>query len=535
MPPEDSPLYPLYCNKTKPWTMAYEGDTQSMRDGNNWKHEEIPRHLKEFFLADVGPPGTAEPRPQEQGKELERLMSLLAQKDGEIKELRPTHDNELKTAQEKNEAQKADHDLSLQSLFKTIRDYEGQISTLKSGSDSNLNEVKKLGEQLDKFRSEKELELKEIQDKLYAKDEEISKLNSERDSKIEKLHGKLQAKDEELTRLKADSERRAQESMDKVWAKESEITQLKIKANGAANKTGDKQGAEIDRLREEIRRVQAEYGSLRNHMQLQENTEQAEITTALGDINRLIEEVGQSLSEHVEKHMGSNTPGKDFETRNLLGLFGRVGSELASKVKQDTYLLFEYAVQATVCEQLYTHLFKPFHPSIADDEKCNTFIMEIYSQIVHQVPQSVAGRWRRDAFNSISKNRDKPEGERIHRLITDALSVLLGKIVKIPPGGLLKGHEKAFVKVITKVEQLNRLLKGGVSILGDFQPIAFPFGEAFQPNYMSEVSSKSNKAKQPDKILATVELGLVKAIASGGSQKPEEVILRKAVVFGLPK
>ncbi|KAG8709532.1 hypothetical protein FRC11_005473 [Ceratobasidium sp. 423] len=540
MPPEDSPLFPLYCNDIKPWTMAYEQDTQSIvnilepyidvyprlsrlavldnfaqRDGNNWKHDEIPRHLKEFFQADVGPPVTTESRLQEQEKELGRLRTLLAQKDEEIKELQSTHENELKTVQEKNDAQRDNHDLSLKNLCDTNRDLEDQISKLKSSNESNLNEVKTLKEQLDKLRSEKDSEIKELQER-------------------------FQTKEEELTRVKAESERRTQESVDKMRAKESEITQLKSKTNGAANKTGNKQGAEIDRLKEEIRRVQAEYGSLRNHMQLQENTEQAEITTALGDINRLVEELGQSLSERIEKHVGNNPSGKDFGPQDLLSLFGQVGRELASQVKQDPYLLFEYAVQATVCGQLYTHLFEPFHPSIADDEKRNPFITEIYAQMVHHEAQSVAGRWRRDAFNSISRNptfrgQDKPAGERMRRLITEALSTLLEKIVKVPPHEMLKEHEKALAKVITKAEEFNRLLKGGVSILGDFQPIAFPFGESFRPDYMSEVNSKPKKGKQPETILATVELGLIKRYALGGGRQPEVVVLRNALVVMGPQ
>ncbi|CAE6498250.1 unnamed protein product [Rhizoctonia solani] len=572
MPPKDSPLYPLYCNDVKPWTMSYELDTQSAvqilepyievyprlvrlaamdifsqqaGSNTNWQYDDIPRRLKEFFIADVGPPvianqPDAQPRLQEQEKELERLKTLLAQKDGEIADLQSAHGIELKSIQEKNEADRADHDFNRQSLCKTIRDRDEEISSLKSNNNSKLNEIEKLKAQLSKLNSEKELEVKEIQEKLHAKEGEISELSLERDSEIKKLHGELQAKDEEFTRFKIDSERRVQESEDKVRAQESEILRFKTKANGAVNKTGNNQGNEIDRLNEEIRRIKAEYGSLRNHVQLQENTEQAEIMTALGDINRLVEELGQSLSERIEKHVGNNSSGKGLQPQDLLGLFGRFGYELASKVKQDPYLLFEYVVQATVCDQLYAHLFKPFHPNIADDERYNTFITEIYTQVVYQEAQSIAGRWRRDAFNSISrslafKSQDQSVGEKMHRLITEALSVLLGKIVGILPHELLKEHDKALVKVVAKAEEFNRLLKGSVSILGDFQPIGFPSGESFRPECMSEVNSKPKKGKQPETIVATVGLGLIKSYALGGGRQPEMVILRNAVVFGLPK
>ncbi|GAB1520875.1 hypothetical protein RhiTH_003964 [Rhizoctonia solani] len=71
-------------------------------------------------------------------------------------------------------------------------------------------------------------------------------------------------------------------------------------------------------------------------------------------------------------------------------------------------------------------------------------IMQLYDQIKYQEPQSVAGRWRRDAFNSISKSlgikdQDAPGDERLHRFITEALSLLLGELVDIQPQEILEG------------------------------------------------------------------------------------------------
>ncbi|KAG8730358.1 hypothetical protein FRC11_006886 [Ceratobasidium sp. 423] len=646
MPPEDSPLYPLYCNDIKPWTMAYEQDIQSIvnilepyidvhprlirfavlenfaqRDGNNWQHEEIPRHLKKFFLADVGLPAIAESPHQEQEKELERLRILLAQKDGEIEELQSVHDNELKAAREKMEVQKVNHDLDLKSLCDTIRDHEEQMSKLKSRKDSEpkkLETPKNVHEEIKRLRNllaqkEKEiidlrsthdiamkniqeermddkfshdaglkrlyttiqdqevelLKLKSSRDleleKLEKLNEEISKLSLDKGAEIKELRDLLAQKEREIGHLRSSHGSRLkniqsfaheielnfkslwetiqdQESMDAVdpETKEIETMQLKTKVNNTITETENNQGGRIHRLNAEARQTSAEYGSPHYDIRLQEEAEQGGIMTTLGDINRLIEEFGQSLSEHMERHMAGDSSKKAFRPQDLLGLFGRVGSGLASKVKQDVYLLFEYAVQATICDQLYTHLFRPFHPSIADDEKRNTFIMEIYDQMIHQESQSVAGRWRRDTFRSMSKSpalsdQGKPDDERMHRLITEALSTLLRKLIEVQPHGFLKEHSKALIKVITKAEEFNRLLKGEVSILGDFQPIAFSFGEAFQPSYMSGVNPKPKKAKQPETILATVELGLIKRYALGGNRMPEETVIRKAVVFGLPK
>ncbi|KAG8762597.1 hypothetical protein FRC11_008552 [Ceratobasidium sp. 423] len=488
----------------------------------------------------------------EKDAEIQGLRNLLAQKEREIKGLQSSHGAGLKNIQ------KFAHEIELhcKSLCETIRDQEEQVANLESSKDAEPKELETLKNvEINKLISERDSEIKRLKDKLRSKDEEltglktskkqdINKLSLERDSEIKVLQNALQAKDEELIKLKMDSERRIQESVDKSRTRESEAMQLKTKVNNAVsravNKTGGKQGDEIDRLNAEIHRINAEYVSLRNQMRLQENTEMAEITIALDDINRLIEELGLIISERIEIQMEGNSSEKHLRTRDLLGLFGRVGSKSASKVKEDAYLLFEYAVQATVCDQLHTHLFRHFHPSIADDEKRNTVIMEVYGQMVYQEPQSVAGSWRRDTFNSISRNpafggQGQPDSERMHRLITEALSTLLGKIVGIPPYEIIKEYTKVLGKVIAKAEQLNRLLKGEVVLLGDFQLVAFPFGEAFRPEYMSEVNSRPKKPNHPEVILATIGLGLIKSYAIGGGRKPEEVVLRKAIVFGLSK
>ncbi|CAE6435862.1 unnamed protein product [Rhizoctonia solani] len=146
------------------------------------------------------------------------------------------------------------------------------------------------------------------------------------------------------------------------------------------------------------------------------------------------------------------------------------------------------------------------HPSIFDDDNCDTFIRELYEQMTYQVPQSVAGRWRKDAFNTTSnslesESQDMHGSERLHRLITEALAKLLGKLVDIQPHEILNEHDKALVKVIAKAEELNRLLKGGLSQLGDFQPVLFPSGEAFKPDYMSTISTKSKKTKPSERQL----------------------------------
>ncbi|KEP47081.1 putative AIG1 domain protein [Rhizoctonia solani 123E] len=534
----------------------------------------------------------------ESDSEIKRLRTLLAQKETEMNVLRSTHEVERERFREERSREKIDQEVALKVLQNKVEDRDAAITQLKSSRDSeferleaaNNEEISKLSTEMgseierlqrllaqeeiqdlrsshgtglkhiQKFAQEIELSCKHLLDTIREEGvsntesneesglEELEAMTNMRfsipgsklDSKIRAFQDGLQAKDEELTKLKTDSERRIQEAMDVVQAMEQEIAELKTKMDDATTQMGNNQGGDAHILNPEISRAHTEHESLLHSMQPQERIEPAQITTELGQINRLIEEFGQSLSEHIEEHMKLNSPQNDLQSAHLLNLFGPVGKKLASKNKQDAYLLFEYAIQATICGQLYTHLFKPFHPSTADDEKSNTFLMQLYSQMTRQEPQTVAGRWRKDAFNSMSKDlalggRNGPNNRKLHQLLTEALSALLGKVVAIQPHEVLQEHDKALVKVIAKAEQFNNLLKGVVSVLGDFRPIAFHFGEAFQPDYMTEVTSNPKKVKRPETILATVGLGLVKSYALGANQNPEETILRKAVILGLFK
>ncbi|CAE6402612.1 hypothetical protein ACGC1H_005416 [Rhizoctonia solani] len=389
---EDSPLYPLYCNNIKPWaTIPYTPDPQSIvhilqpyielsprlvwlaalesfvqRYGNNRQYNDIPRHLRELFPEDVGPliiPDQADIQTRLSGRE-DELEKALAQKEEEIKALKSTHEIELKDIQGKSMAEKADDELQRGSLCNTIRDQKAEISELQSRNSSVLEES-----------------------------EALKQLNSKKDSDILALQGELAAKDEELMKVKDYNDHAIRELTEKLRDKESEVAELKSRTNGTTNgmtngtpgtttKPANKQGDEIHRLKAEIDRISAEYGSLRTHMQLQENTEQADIMKALGDINRLVEEFGQTISEHIETHMERNPPEKPLHPKDLLSIFGQVKGDLASKIKQDAYLLLEYAVRAVMCNQLYTYLFKPFHPSISDDR--NVFVAQIHAQLACQ-------------------------------------------------------------------------------------------------------------------------------------------------------
>ncbi|KAH7336903.1 hypothetical protein B0J17DRAFT_447454 [Rhizoctonia solani] len=312
--------------------------------------------------------------------EIVQLQALLAQKEEEIQALRSSHSIGL------NNIQKFAHEIELnfKNLWETIGDQEGRTSGLGSKNSTSKEPDTPHIAETSQPTSKKGSKIKRLQDQVLAKNEEISKLGLEKDSKIRVLQDALHAKNEELTKLRAENECRIREWMGATQFKEKERTELKTKSNNTSTQTKNNQGGEIHRLNVEANQINPEYGLPRYDMQVQEKTEQGDITTALSDVNRLIEEFGGSLTEHVEKYIEQSPPGKTIRHQDLLEFFGQVGTEAASKVKQDTYALFEYAVQATICDQLYTHLFKPFHPSLANDENRNMFIMQLYEQMTYQ-------------------------------------------------------------------------------------------------------------------------------------------------------
>ncbi|GAB1520877.1 hypothetical protein RhiTH_003966 [Rhizoctonia solani] len=622
-PRADSPLLPLYRSDAKPRTMIYDDSRQAINqimdyytkkdprftrlaaldnfaEGGNWRYDDIPRHLKEWFPEEIGHHGDisrlhrllrehgtrldqqqtllsqkekeifdlrssqdaektklehiqnvvvqrdAEIRNLQSTRlayakqeEFERLKHLLAQKEEALKSLQSVRDNEQANFRNERTRENFNHGVALKRLENMVEERNLEISRLKSTNVLELEriqamkteEINRVGSQIAEFEAKLEAKDKGLTE-LENLSKESDRLSAEKDLKIKRLQEQLNEKCEEIETLKKSRKHDNREG--------SETVVVHANTNGTDTYSGSKATKEVEQISTELHRVRTEYASLRGSMQVQENTEPGDITTAIGDINRLIEELGNSLSERIERHMEESHSEKKFQQQDLLSCFSQSGGETNSKANQDPYVLLEYAVQATVCTQLYTHLFTPFHPSISGDEIRDTFIRKLYDQVAFQQPQPVAGRWRKDAFNALSngsglEGQDAPSHERVHQLTMGALATLLEKFIDTQPHKILNESDKSLAKIIAKAEELNRLLKGGVSQLGDFQPILFSFGEQFNPDHMSTNSTKSKKTKPPERILATIEMGLTKKVALGRGQKPEETVLRRAVVFGLGK
>lgn len=154
---------------------------------------------------------------------------------------------------------------------------------------------------------------------------------------------------------------------------------------------------------------------------------------------------------------------------------------------------------------------------------------------VYVEPQSVAGRWRKDAFNAISNTMSSDHQTRVNT-IYEAIVGSLRKLLEsyfspLSSNSLNEEHEITLKKLANMAEGLNQLLKGDIVFLGDFRPMAYPSGSDFQPDFMSEPGgARSEGTESPQTILATVELGLVKHFALGGNQEPQKIVVRNASI-----
>ncbi|ELU42318.1 hypothetical protein AG1IA_03652 [Rhizoctonia solani AG-1 IA] len=115
--------------------------------------------------------------------------------------------------------------------------------------------------------------------------------------------------------------------------------------------------------------------------------------------------------------------------------------------------------------QLYQHIFKPFHPNLADNK------LEEY---VHNGdPQSVVGRWRKDTFNSIS---GRPAA---------ALDNLIKWRFNRPWGVVLAGeHGAMFDRIAALSKILSQLVGVGIVSLEEHQTIVYSYQTEFGSTYM---------------------------------------------------
>ncbi|QRV77750.1 50S ribosome-binding GTPase [Ceratobasidium sp. AG-Ba] len=281
-----------------------------------------------------------------------------------------------------------------------------------------------------------------------------------------------------------------------------------------------KSDAETEDLRNQLQRVQSEYASLRAHLQIGENIERGQVTVQLRDLNRQIEDIGLAISEHLMvKYIKSDTA-TSRDAHYLDGLkkmFEHASgkSSLAESASGSGMLapdFFDHSVRSVLCKILYLHLFQPFHPSMAEPDPAGKFILSLYQSIQRQEPQAVAGKWRKDTFNSISRSIGSARIQEIRAnlskmIMSEGIEPLLANFFQPSDNVTLEDHHiESIRELVAMAWDLNVFLKGVVVLLGDFIPVAYRYGRDFDPNLMSEFEDEPGRSP-PSYILSTIGFG----------------------------
>ncbi|KAH7336820.1 hypothetical protein B0J17DRAFT_444537 [Rhizoctonia solani] len=139
----------------------------------------------------------------------------------------------------------------------------------------------------------------------------------------------------------------------------------------------------------QLQKQLGQYAALCSQLQLHENVEQSEIIQNLIDLNRHIEDLALSLSQHlVDTYAGRSmtTTRQASQLPELKQLFEHEDGK-ASLVQSSTGAgmpledFLDVAIRSILCEQIYKRIFAPFHPGLEFSEARNGYTSALYSQI----------------------------------------------------------------------------------------------------------------------------------------------------------
>lgn len=591
----ESPLYPFYVvkNEYRPTTLRYTLNpglvetilyrfaqkhsepflAQQKLINGSWKCATLHSNMRDFLSDRVGylavPDRPISSLLQRKNEEIDNLHGVIQDVAQRLRKSTQKRDIELSNTSRMLQARSRE----LEALRKSLAIQEQKYKELEKSYRLVQGEVEKLSEMVREKDKEvwrlRGLALEEDQDfqiirkaiKVKAKElealcesmperrsdleynglrAEFESSMQEKDREIRKLRDELEEKDEEIRKLKSNNEFNNSKPPDR-----GEIRDLNINAN----------------LRKATEDTEEYVSRAHAQNQPEERIEQTQIMQGLKDVNRLIEDLGQSMAIYLVDHFPSHTTSIEaaFRSRELLNILGYSKRNPPSlKVLRSARLDIEdflfNVVRMVLCYQLYTQLFEPFHPGIANSKPQTDLVNGIYAQMKLRglsnyvlclyalsegrvEPQFVTGRWRRDSFNSISASTGQSYDTMIYPAVLGSLHVLLRSFFDSSLNvKLSEEHETTLRRLVDMAERWNRLMKGSVTLLGEFQPVAYPCGSPFKAKFMTmpeTEEAKTNKSDYPGSILGTVELGLIKHIALGNNQQPEETILSKAAVVDI--
>ncbi|KAG8792446.1 hypothetical protein FRC12_006093 [Ceratobasidium sp. 428] len=352
-------------------------------------------------------------------------------------------------------------------------------------------------------------------------------------------------------------------------AKEREISQLSHSHKQSQQQLARNQ-RETALLSEQFRQTQKEYASLRSQLQLHENIEQGDIVQALKDLNRSIDDLSRSISQHVVDTYAEAVFGKQpsditaVEARDLpklKALLGHVEGRSSLVTMSDGTGMpvedfLDFAIRCLLCDYLSVAIFRPFHP--AADSSQNTIVAAMYQSLQREgnlvtlapssraycyLPvvsaivesQALAARWRANSFQHMHRF-ETPDAVTQHvnlivqGFINASLLPVLTHVFGEKSGIRLENqHLDHLTRLFGTAWDWNTTLKQEVIMLGDFQPTYYAPLLRFDPGLMHEFEADRRKS-QPKHILGTLGLGLLSFHAIGGGKTPEELVVLPATV-----
>ncbi|CCO35950.1 hypothetical protein BN14_10071 [Rhizoctonia solani AG-1 IB] len=301
------------------------------------------------------------------------------------------------------------------------------------------------------------------------------------------------------------------------------------------------------RARQHLQQSQLEYSTLRSQLQLQENIEQSEVVQALNDLNRIIDDIGRSISaylvdDHVSrifrKHPADITALNAVDLIALKSLIGHIENSSSLIVSSNGRGLqiecfFDYTIRDMICRFLEKAIFAPFHPAIGS--ALNKALRTTYEKLQKQVPQALAGKWRSDTFKNITDPTRRhytteQHTEALARKFNDGYIKPLINCVFGREINLKNNHYSRLHELIEMAWKWNSRLKGDVIMLGEFVQTRFSRLTSFDPALMDEFEA-SPRNPQPLRILGTLAFGLKSQRSIGGENPVEEIVSAMAMYF----
>ncbi|KAG8760933.1 hypothetical protein FRC11_014708 [Ceratobasidium sp. 423] len=326
------------------------------------------------------------------------------------------------------------------------------------------------------------------------------------------------------------------------------LSQIRASSNKLGSNEVKKLQLELEESKKQTEGVSAQLQqhldqctALRSQLWVNETLEQRDIVQSLIDLNRRIEDLALSLSQHLVDTYGNGmtTTRNAFELPKLKQLFGHEDGKaslvLSSKgagMQLEDFL--DVAIRSILCEQVYKRIIGPFHPGFQISDARNKHVLAMYGRIRDKEPQATLGRWRTASFTAISGLIGEQELSSLRskagpNILNENLMPMLKYVFGARNARPKDTHTKELSEIATQAWDWCVMIKEKIVLLGDFQPTAYRYGAAFDPALMTEFEPRPG-GQPPARILSTIGLGLNVFRGQSSGEGSDRVILRQASV-----